>query len=211
MALSFAKPKKVSGQRGTTPKADTKKLGPTFGQDIFAPAQKLLAMRQSVGLELPGLPEPEPLQIVGGMGMGQGHSLGDGHDHFEYDGAEIGRGPSPGILAVVNNWRRHTGLGSGGTWNVRNTEFGNLSVHASGRAADLSAHARNLNQRSAADNWLNGFVMPNAGRLGVQQIIWNGYSWRPGRGWKRYSGRNQHTDHIHLELNRWGGNNTAGW
>ena len=40
--------------------------------------------------------------------------------------------------------------------------------------------------------------------MGAQEIIWNRRIWTAqyaSRGWQKYNGVNQHTDHVHIGLN----------
>lgn len=114
-------------------------------------------------------------------------------------------GPSKGALALVDHWKRTTGLGSLGIFNCRPIRGGkSYSVHAEGRAADLAANANDPRQLEKANRYIE-FLITNSEALQVQQIIWNGQYWRSGQGWRPYTGSaGPHRDHAHVELNRTG-------
>lgn len=117
------------------------------------------------------------------------------------------KGPRPGLVALVDHWKRTTGLGSLGIYNYRPVRGGqSLSLHAEGRAADLACNANDARQRRLGDDYAN-WLTENAEALQVQQFIWNRRSWRPGRGWRAYSGVSPHADHLHVEMNRDGAGN----
>lgn len=71
------------------------------------------------------------------------------------------------------------------------------SLHREGRAVDVG-----VNPSSPADvARMDALVEQLTARGdGIQQIIWNRRSWRPGVGWRPYSGASPHTDHAHIEL-----------
>lgn len=68
------------------------------------------------------------------------------------------------------------------------------SVHACGRALDWHPASRDRGYAIAE------FVVAHA-EPDVQLVIWRGQQWggRRGPGWRRYTGANQHIDHIHIE------------
>lgn len=123
--------------------------------------------------------------------------------YVRYDKATgPGSGPQPGALALRDHWRATTGLGDLGIFNPRRIRGGTAwSVHATGRAVDLAANANTPTQKAKADAYCN-FLIRHAVTLQVQYLIWNRRSWKPGRGWRRYTGLHAHKDHIHVELNR---------
>jgi hypothetical protein len=95
---------------------------------------------------------------------------------------------------------------------VRACSVGGTSEHKEGRAFDwggLSAHRAIDRQRVANfTHWLfandkYGHRYAMARRLGVMYLIWNHRIWsayRAGEGWRRYSGSNPHTDHMHISM-----------
>ena len=92
---------------------------------------------------------------------------------------------------------------------------GGVSEHKEGRAFDwgVSVHsARDRKSVKALFTWLlktdrhgNRYAM--ARRLGIQYMIWNRRIWgsyAASSGWRRYTGANPHTDHVHFSLS-WAG------
>lgn len=111
-------------------------------------------------------------------------------------------GPTPGALKMRDHWRRTTGLGDLGIFNCRPVRGGgSLSLHAEGRATDLKANANDPVEKAKADAYVE-WLIANSDELQVQYLIWDGRSWKSGRGWRPYSGVSAHRDHIHAELNR---------
>lgn len=80
------------------------------------------------------------------------------------------------------------------------------SIHSECRAIDLAANAHNPVHKVHMDNFVD-WMIENSEALQIQYIIWNRMSWKSGRGWKRYTGINPHTDHAHVEFNRDGAEN----
>lgn len=77
------------------------------------------------------------------------------------------------------------------------------SEHAESRALDIGLNANDPQDRAVADQICHD-ITSLAARLGVQSIIWNRRVWGYGRWyWRRYTGINPHTDHIHIGINRW--------
>ncbi len=99
---------------------------------------------------------------------------------------------------------------------VRSCKVGGTSEHKEGRAFDWGG----LRASSAADrarvdslmSWLlatdrYGHKYAMARRLGIQYVIWNKRIWgsyAASSGWRRYTGANPHTDHVHFSLS-WAG------
>jgi hypothetical protein len=119
-----------------------------------------------------------------------------------YDPAErCADGPTRGAIALRDHWRRTTGLADIGIYNCRTVRGGkSRSVHSEGRAIDLKANAFDATEHAVADNYTR-WLIEHAEELQVQYIIWNGLSWKSGRGWKPYDGVSEHKDHVHVELN----------
>jgi len=78
------------------------------------------------------------------------------------------------------------------------------SDHYDGRALDWTLDANNPADRrigDAAVTWLTANDGEMAKRFGIQSIIWNAHSWRPGAGgWQGYAGQSAHTDHVHFSF-----------
>ena len=120
----------------------------------------------------------------------------------------------PGTVAFANlllrTYPNSRSLGISRACNV-----GGQSEHKEGRAFDwgVSVHsARDRASVNALIQWLfksdaygNRYAM--ARRLGIQYIIWNHRIWgsyAAGAGWRKYTGSNPHTDHVHFSLS-WAG------
>jgi hypothetical protein len=97
----------------------------------------------------------------------------------------------------------------------RSCSVGGRSEHKEGRAFDWGVSVYDAKQRASVDalmTWLlksdrygNRHAM--ARRLGIQYMIWNRRIWgayAAGSGWRRYTGSNPHTDHVHFSLS-WAG------
>ncbi|HKJ11435.1 MAG TPA: peptidoglycan-binding protein [Ornithinimicrobium sp.] len=78
------------------------------------------------------------------------------------------------------------------------------SDHYDGRAIDWTLDAGNPADRRIGDavvTWLTDNDGEMARRFGIQSIIWNAHSWRPGGGgWQGYVGQSAHTDHVHFSF-----------
>jgi hypothetical protein len=99
---------------------------------------------------------------------------------------------------------------------VRGCSVGGRSEHKEGRAWDWGG----LNAKKKADrlrvqkfkSWLlkkdrHGNRWSRARRLGIQYVIWNKRIWgsyAASSGWRRYTGANPHTDHVHISFT-WAG------
>jgi hypothetical protein len=83
-----------------------------------------------------------------------------------------------------------------------------MSVHATGRALDVMIYPVGYPDGTAADNEMGdpiaNWLIVNAERIGIQQIIWDRWLWRAedpaGQKDRAYTGEHPHNDHIHLEL-----------
>lgn len=75
------------------------------------------------------------------------------------------------------------------------------SLHGLGRAIDVMINA-NTEEGLAKGNEIRNWVINNSTQLGVQRVIWNRYTWAANKdGWNPYTGSNDHTDHLHIEIN----------
>jgi len=135
--------------------------------------------------------------------------------------------PAPGALALVDWLQRNA---EGTSWGIMRCEHwgkNSASLHSEGRAVDWHLDASRPADRREARRliglWLASDRAGNehalARRMGIQEIIWNCYSWSSGSaGMDRYSacyterGRlrkhlnytEAHKDHIHIGLS-WSG------
>lgn len=120
----------------------------------------------------------------------------------------------PGTTAFANlllrTYRNSRSLGIS-----RSCGVGGRSEHKEGRAFDWGVSVHSATDRAsvrALMRWLlqrdaygNRYAM--ARRLGIQYMIWNRRIWgayAAGSGWRRYTGSNPHTDHVHFSLS-WSG------
>jgi len=88
-------------------------------------------------------------------------------------------------------------------YNCRQVRGGrSLSVHAVGRALDVFVATQGGRADNAKGDQLANWLVEHAEEIGVQAIIWDRTTWRPGRGDSCYSGTHPHNDHIHVELTR---------
>lgn len=123
-------------------------------------------------------------------------------------------GPLPGTVAFRDHlMRRFPQIRSAGGFeccrqNTGNTDY--LSVHSLGRAIDLMIPETGGDADNTAGDAVANWLIMNAARIGVQQVIWDRASWRgsraAGQKMRPYEGPIPHTDHIHMELNLDGAN-----
>jgi len=117
----------------------------------------------------------------------------------------------PGARALLDLMLYLTpGLISSGCYNARKiVGSSDVSLHAEGRALDV----RPANFAYTSGSWLTrdparaltywcDALIEHHQALGIQQIIWAGWSWRVGQAtWRQLSpSANQHYDHAHIEL-----------
>ncbi|MCY1158999.1 MAG: Peptidoglycan-binding domain 1 protein [Citricoccus sp.] len=121
-----------------------------------------------------------------------------------YEGAKnCTDGPQPGSRGMMQ-WflenYRHLGGTNLGIYNCRTVRGGSTtSLHGEGRAVDLG-----INPHGAAYGTDLAERLRNSSKeIGIQCIIWNRKIWsgaHPNSGWRNYGGRNDHVDHLHVEL-----------
>ena len=99
---------------------------------------------------------------------------------------------------------------------TRACNIGGTSEHKEGRAWDWGLSVAKTKDRAVAARFLTWLLAKgpghrgygfNARRLGVMYVIWNGKIWgayRAADGWRRYTGGEPHSDHIHISLS-WNG------
>jgi hypothetical protein len=105
----------------------------------------------------------------------------------------------------------------------RSCGVGGKSEHKEGRAFDWGVSVHRAADRRAVNDLMRWLLKTDrfgnrhamARRLGIQYMIWNGRIWgayAAGSGWRRYTGANPHTDHVHFSLS-WAGarKNTSFW
>ncbi len=155
---------------------------------------------------LPALATPAPPQV---------RDFGPEIDRYaSYEGQTRCIGTEqPGVRYFRAMLQRTYGANGGGI--LRGCGRGGRSEHKEGRAYDWMINAHNSRQRAIADGFLawllatdeHGNQHAMARRFGIMYIIWNGRSWsawRAGSGWRRYTGSNPHTDHVHFSFS-WDG------
>jgi len=127
----------------------------------------------------------------------------------------------PGVEAYVRMVLQTYRVGRNGGI-VRGCGIGSTSEHKEGRAFDYMLSVNVPGEKAAGDaltTWLtgpdaNGVQGGNARRLGVMYVIWNRKFWSSyamGTGWRRYTGPNPHTDHIHTSFSWDGAEGRTSW
>lgn len=88
-----------------------------------------------------------------------------------------------------------------GIYNCRDTRGGSsLSLHAEGRAWDAGFPYIHPDGTALAD-----LLVEHSNILCIQRVIWNRHEWdNRGGGWEPYTGSDDHTTHLHIELNWYG-------
>ena len=105
--------------------------------------------------------------------------------------------PDPDLRNAPRFHEDHSLHGVGG-YKARSTEFGNPSLHASGRAADIYVKIQSPLLKAIGDSLFEGFVT-NAQQLGFEEIIWNRQIWSRAHPTVRpYHGTKPHDDHVHV-------------
>jgi hypothetical protein len=83
----------------------------------------------------------------------------------------------------------------------KNTNADTISIHGLGRALDIMVDAHTPAGLETGDN-IRNFMINNSTVLGVQRVIWNGHIWGADQdGWRAYDGPDDHTSHVHVEVN----------
>lgn len=73
------------------------------------------------------------------------------------------------------------------------------SDHPHGKAIDLMIN--NLKHGTNTGTAMANDIIKNYRQWNVKYVIWNRYIWSPSRGWRKYSGPSDHTDHVHVSFN----------
>ena len=83
--------------------------------------------------------------------------------------------------------------------------------HPTGRAADIYLNVSNNHELRIGDALFRLFYQ-QAGRLGVDHVIWNRRIWSASRGGPRpYTGASPHTNHIHVYFTVTGASQRPDW
>lgn len=112
----------------------------------------------------------------------------------------IGRGCRPGMAELARYMRERWSAGSLGCFNPGSLAGGAPSLHADGRAEDVALNANDAAQRARGDDLMNWLVR-NADRLGVQEILWRGFIWscrRRSEGIRFGVQQAAHMNHVHV-------------
>lgn len=112
----------------------------------------------------------------------------------------------PHVRAVAESLGPQFGYTTIWGYAYRNIEgTSKLSDHAKGLALDFMSYT-NMAQGTSLANHL----VANYKQLNVTYVIWNRRIWEPHRGWYAYTGRNPHTDHVHVSFTPTGTYNGPG-
>lgn len=74
------------------------------------------------------------------------------------------------------------------------------SDHPKGRALDYMTN--NIPNGMKVGTALANDLIKNYKAWNVSYVIWNKHIWSPGKGWRRYNGPSDHTDHVHASFNK---------
>lgn len=127
-------------------------------------------------------------------------------ERYDYAGRGCSGGPTVGITKlreIVSTYFPGLRKRSDSVYNCRSIGgTGTPSLHGVGRAVDIFPRTK------ADGDKLASFFLDNYRTLNVQCIIWYRKIWSavyPRSGWRDYGGSNPHVDHVHVELNKLGG------
>lgn len=121
-------------------------------------------------------------------------------------------GPTPGARALLGaGLIAAPGVTNLGIYNPRDV-CGNVwphfkcaaSQHATGLAVDFGIP---VSRRPSLGDRLAGLLVAASPSLGVTEVIWWRRRWTALGGWKPYSGRSSHEDHVHVTLHPEAGRN----
>lgn len=98
----------------------------------------------------------------------------------------------PNAVALANYFGPKHGIKAVGGW--RSVGSVPNSDHPKGLAIDFMTRDKAQGDALAAD------LIANASAWGITYVIWWRRIWRPGVGWKPYTGPVPHTDHVHASV-----------
>ncbi|RJK96383.1 peptidoglycan-binding domain-containing protein [Vallicoccus soli] len=118
-------------------------------------------------------------------------------------------GPTPGakaLMAGVLEAYGPRGATNLGIYNCRSVAGSSTtSCHGEGRACDVGFPVEGGRAHPAGHDLVRA-LLPFAGRLGLQALIWDRTIWSArSPGGRPYTGVSPHVDHVHAELTRAGG------
>lgn len=118
--------------------------------------------------------------------------------------------PKPGVIRFRDYVLKTFGGLSAGI--ERNCEKGNASHHHEGRAWDWGGVWPGDPKVEKLIAYLFDNDAANFRRLGLQYVIWNRKIFTSTRPeWVTYSGKNPHTDHVHISFSWSGANARTSW
>lgn len=125
---------------------------------------------------------------------------------YDKAGATCSGGNEPGVkelAQIITDNFPNIRARADSTYNCRDIRGrSSMSMHGVGRALDVFPKTKE------AGDFLAGWLLLNASRLNVQCVIWYRRIWSARHasvGWRPYNGKVPHTDHVHIELNKLGG------
>ncbi|MCP4965724.1 MAG: extensin family protein, partial [bacterium] len=108
----------------------------------------------------------------------------------------------PNRTAIVwGLWPQSFNLGTYNCRRVAGSASLRKSAHGEGRALDVGFLVGDPSGHPSG--WALAYRLVAArDQIGLSYLVWAGQSWKAGEGWRAYSGKNPHFDHIHLEVTR---------
>jgi hypothetical protein len=89
-----------------------------------------------------------------------------------------------------------------GVWSKRNIAGTNTpSQHSFGNAIDWHGKA---GPGDSVMQELADYLVTNASKYNIANVIYDRKIWNPKRGWNTYHGQSLHTDHVHVDFKRTG-------
>lgn len=186
---------------------------------LFACLLTSCAAGEDVGKADFALSQPGPWDIPADVA-----AIGD-TQHIDYTGAGpwVGTdGCGGGLLTGTGRLRdwmatafpQVTGIGGYSCRHI-NGDSTRMSVHATGRALDISIPLHSGEADNDLGDPVGNWLIEHAEEIGIQYIIWDRWTWNASRtaGSKErlYGGAHPHHDHLHIELSIEAGAATTPW
>jgi hypothetical protein len=108
------------------------------------------------------------------------------------------KGVTPNTSKAADYWGSKYGITSIGGYREHGSVPG--SDHPKGRALDFMIN--NLKNGTKTGTSLANDLIQNYKAWNIKYVIWNRYIWSPDKGWRKYSGPSDHTDHVHASFNQ---------
>lgn len=99
---------------------------------------------------------------------------------------------SSNVARAADYFGSRFGIGTVGGWRAHGSVPG--SDHPKGLALDFMIKNRSQGSNLASD------VIRSYKQWNVKYVIWNRMIWSPQKGWRKYSGPSDHTDHVHVSF-----------